>query len=53
MNAKLQGAMSAELKRRMQGKACFNFKTVEATLFGELKKLTKEGHASFKAQMNL
>ena len=39
--------MSPELKRRMQGKSCFNFKEVDRKLFGELKTLTKAGAARF------
>ena len=39
--------ISSELKRRMQGKACFNFKTVDDGLFKELAKLTKAGFARF------
>ena len=33
--------ISPELKKRMQGKACFNFKKIDSTLFAELKTLTK------------
>jgi hypothetical protein len=40
-------AMSAELKKRMQGKSCFNFKSVDDKLFRELEKLTKAGAARF------
>src|SRR6266404_3646086 len=40
-------AMSPELKKRMQGKSCFNFKEVDKKLFGELKTLTKTGAAKF------
>ena len=40
-------AMSPELKKRMQGKSCFNFKEVDKKLFGELKTLTKAGAAKF------
>jgi hypothetical protein len=40
--------MSPELKRRMQGKSCFNFKEVDEKLFKELDKLTKAGAARFK-----
>ena len=39
--------MSPELKKRMQGKSCFNFKEVDKKLFGELKALTKNGAAKF------
>jgi hypothetical protein len=33
--------ISPELKKRMQGKSCFNFKKVEPDLFKELKELTR------------
>lgn len=39
--------MSPELKKRMQGKACFNFKTVDEKLFKELAQLTKAGAKRF------
>ena len=39
--------MSPELKKRMQGKSCFNFKEVDKKLFGELKTLTKAGAMKF------
>jgi hypothetical protein len=39
--------MSPELKKRMQGKACFNFKEVDERLFKELTKITKEGAKRF------
>lgn len=39
--------MSPELKKRMQGKSCFNFKTVDKELFKELRELTKAGAAKF------
>lgn len=40
-------AMSPELKKRMQGKSCFNFKEIDQKLFTELKTLTKAGAAKF------
>ncbi|HYT49856.1 MAG TPA: hypothetical protein VEL78_05650, partial [Pyrinomonadaceae bacterium] len=40
-------SMSPELKKRMQGKSCFNFKEVNKKLFSELKTLTKAGAAKF------
>ncbi len=40
-------SMSPELKRRMQGKSCFNFKEVDEKLFKELAKLTRAGAAKF------
>lgn len=35
--------ISPELKKRMQGKSCFNFKKAEKSLFDELSRLTKRG----------
>jgi hypothetical protein len=43
----LQVAISPELKKRMQGKSCFNFKEVDEKLFKELGRLTKAGLAKF------
>jgi hypothetical protein len=39
--------MTPELKKRMQGKSCFNFKEVDEKLFKELASLTKAGAAKF------
>jgi hypothetical protein len=39
--------MSPELKKRMQGKSCFNFKSVDESLFKELAKLTRLGFTRF------
>jgi hypothetical protein len=44
----LLARMSPELKKRMQGKSCSNFTTVDERLFKELAKLTKAGLARFK-----
>lgn len=46
----LLASISPELKARMQGKSCFNFTTVDATLFHELAALTAAGYASYQAQ---
>ena len=40
-------SISPALKKRMQGKACFNFKKVEPELFGELQKLVDAGYKDF------
>ena len=48
MNQPLQNKVSAELKRRKQGKACFNFAKPDQTLFAELAKLTRLGFDCFK-----
>jgi len=44
----LLDSMSKELKARMQGKTCFNFKSLNENLFKELEQLTKRSLASFK-----
>jgi len=48
MNPKLKATISPELKKRMQGKACFNFTSVDPSHIAELKKLTKVGFEEFK-----
>jgi hypothetical protein len=40
--------MSETLQARMQGKSCFNFKTIEASQIKELTALTKAGLERFK-----
>ena len=47
-NATLREGMSKELKARMQGKTCFNFKSDDEALFGELEQLTVQGIAGFR-----
>lgn len=48
MFPELLAQISPELKRRMQGKACFNFKAVDKALFAELDALTKASLARVK-----
>lgn len=36
--------ISPELRRRMQGKSCFNFRSVDDRLFAELAELTRRGY---------
>jgi len=48
MNPKLQATISPELKKRMQGKSCFNFTSVDPSHIAELKKLTKAGFDEFE-----
>jgi len=50
MHPELLKKVSPELKKRMQGKSCFNFKTVEPALFKELTTLTKQGLERFKKE---
>jgi hypothetical protein len=40
--------ISPDLKKRMQGKSCFNFKQVDQKLFKELERLTKRGFDEFR-----
>jgi hypothetical protein len=43
MNPAFNSTISAELKKRMQGKTCFNFKTSpDPAALSELKRLTEE-----------
>jgi hypothetical protein len=42
--------ISPELKKRMQGKSCFNFTAPDEKLFNELRKLTKAGFARFTSK---
>ena len=42
--------ISPELKRRMQGKSCFNFKVTDASLFTELYNLTHQCFESYRQQ---
>lgn len=46
----LASRMSPELKKRMQGKACFNFRTVDAALFAELGELTSSGLEKYRTK---
>jgi hypothetical protein len=40
--------ISPELKKRMQGKSCFNFRISDEVLFRELADLTKSGYEDYK-----
>ncbi|NUN08472.1 MAG: hypothetical protein HUU54_04775 [Ignavibacteriaceae bacterium] len=42
--------ISTELKKRMQGKSCFNFDRQDKALFAELKNLTKQGFEKMKKE---
>jgi hypothetical protein len=44
----LLASLSPELKKHMQGKACFNFKSVDEKLFAELAELTERGVQRFR-----
>jgi len=42
--------ISPALKKRMQGKSCFNFTAPDEKLFNELRKLTKAGFTQFTSK---
>jgi hypothetical protein len=44
----LANGISANLKKRMQGKTCFNFTAPDPALFRELGKLTSKGFALYR-----
>jgi hypothetical protein len=46
----LLDGISPELKKRMQGKSCFNFNKIDKKLMAELTRLTKKGFARFKKE---
>ena len=49
----LLAAMSPELKKRMQGKSCFNFKAPDEALFTELAALTAAGAEVFSKPLQV
>ena len=52
MIPKLREDLSEKLRARMQGKSCFNFMTVDESLFEELEQFTAKGFAaSVKAEI--
>lgn len=46
----LLAPLSGALRRRMQGKSCFNFTRVDPALFAELGELTRRGYAYYVAE---
>jgi hypothetical protein len=48
MDPVLQKRISPELRKRMQGKSCFNFTEIDPVLFRELAALTRAGFAAFR-----
>jgi hypothetical protein len=47
-NTALRNSLSPALRKRMQGKSCFNFTTVEPDQLEELAAVTNKGIAGFK-----
>jgi hypothetical protein len=45
----LLDGISQQLRRRMQGKSCFNFRTADRALFEELAALTARGFERYRA----
>lgn len=45
----LMASMSSELRRRMQGKSCFNFTSVDEPLFNELARIIETSYEPFVA----
>lgn len=50
MNPELGKLISPALKKRMQGKSCFNFKEPDPALFRELASLTKAAYRQWKKE---
>jgi len=48
MDVELQAAITDGLKKRMQGKACFNFTTIEPSQIRDLAQLTRKGFDKWK-----
>lgn len=46
-NPQLLDGLTPELKARMQGKSCFNFKAIDEDLFAQLAELTALGAQEF------
>lgn len=52
VNPQLLEGISPALKKRMQGKSCFNFTTSDAALFEELAALTDAGFKDYQAKQS-
>ncbi len=50
MHGQLCRTISGDLKKRMQGKTCFNFKALNPVLYAELGELTKAGLEAYRAK---
>ncbi len=48
INPELLDQISPELKKRMQGKSCFNFTSIDPSLFEELEKLTEASYKDYQ-----
>jgi len=52
-HAALAARISPDLRKRMQGKSCFNFRAVDPVLFDELEALTREAAAAYARPFTL
>jgi hypothetical protein len=52
-SAAMNARISEALKKRMQGKSCFNFKAPDQALFAELGALTAAGAEAFSKPLNV
>ena len=50
VNPQLLDGLSPALKKRMQGKSCFNFRRIDLPLFEELAALTRAGFDDYRRQ---
>ncbi|MFP4320867.1 MAG: hypothetical protein ACLFTK_00285 [Anaerolineales bacterium] len=50
LKPELLNDVSEGLKKRMQGKSCFNFKQVDEGLLAELEALAARGYAAYEAE---
>jgi hypothetical protein len=50
MNPRLLEGISPDLRKRMQGKSCFNFRRNDEALLGELERLTERSAGWFREQ---
>ena len=50
VNPGLLDGMSDALRKRMQGKSCFNFVAIDRSLFAELDQLTQAGYEYYKSE---
>lgn len=50
VNTELLADISPALKKRMQGKSCFNFASCDQSLFTELAALTEAGFQDYRAR---
>jgi hypothetical protein len=48
VHPELMEGVSDQLRKRMQGKSCFNFKAVDEEALAELRELTAKGFAAFQ-----